>query len=289
MKHLAKFIGLVLCIMGFSAFGQQPLTYQVLIADKASSHGKVISQFDQLLPGDTIEIESTGYLALISNYFHPLEIEGDTIFALPNYGTEDLGNAFERPDLSVLYSEHPFNNKLANGGVDHAQYFMDLLYPLTASHVISPNSGRAVPVIWQDYRDNDQQNEEAQISISDMFYEVITEFSLKPDMSCLDLSHYPEAIEILKKDGFVIIDFKQDYLNGRQFAVKLSTNSNWKHPFGLKSCKIKSPVYALAMALFLEYNHAGYLEAAKKYYTLATQLSANPVYQQLLEANFKRH
>ncbi|MTI39544.1 hypothetical protein [Fulvivirga lutimaris] len=289
MKHLAKIIGISLCIMHISSFAQKSLTYQVLIANKASSHGHEISQFDQLLPGDTIEIRSLGYIALISSYFHPLEHQGDTTFVLPNYGREDIGNAFERPDLQVLYSDQSFHNQLANNGVDHAQYFMDLLYPLTASHVISPYSGRAVPLIWQDHRDNDQQNDEAQISISDMFYEVITEFSLEPDMSCLDLNHYPEVLKKLEQDSFIIIDLSQDDLNGRQFAVKLSSNSNWKHPFELQSCKIRSPIYALAMALFLEYNHTSYLETARKYYSLATQLSENPVYLYLLEAFIKRH
>ena len=289
MKHLAKNIRLGLLMMSLSAYGQQPLTYQALIADKASMNGASVNQFDQLFPGDTIEVTSSGHFAAISNYFHSIEVEGDTLIVLPIYGSEDLGNAFERPDLKVLYDDKPFGNINADNAVDHAIYFMDLLYPLTASHVISPNSAKAVPIIWKDYRDIEQKREPANVSISNMFYEVIVEFGFDEGLTCLDLNNYPEALIKLKEDSFVILDFKQDHLNGRQFAIKLSSKPNWKHPFELESCKIKRPVYAVALALFLEYNYSAYRDAAKEYYERAVQLSTNNNYQQILDAYLKRH
>lgn len=282
--NLKKWILLAASVTLFlNCFGQKSLTYQVLVADKAYAQSRMIYQFEQLLPGDTIEIKSRGYLAVVSSQFHPLEVAGDTTFVLPNYELEEIGNAFIRPDLEKLFSNIRLNNSYGTNAVEHAMYFMDLLYPLKASHIIS-SSDKLIPVIWKDYRSNkEKEEEEASVKITDMFANTITAFELDEGFICLNLNQYPKAIEAFNRDSLIIIDFYQPNMNGRQFAVKLTANTNWQHPFEINECRVDSPTLAVAIGMFLEYNRGTYSDIISSYYELATLLSSVPVYRTIYE------
>ncbi len=282
MVNVLKYSLSILCaLLSVRSSAQAPLTYQVLATEHSYVGDLAVSQFDNLLPGDTVLVGSSGHLALISNYFHALEIDQDSVFVLPDLGVEDLGAAYKRPDLRDLFSGQRIEGNEWMGGVEHATYFMDLFFPLK-THTILPGQTTAIPIVWNDNRSEEEKEGVIVVKIKDMFDEDIAEFRMEADPTCLDLSTYPKMDEILGQDGFVIVSFEQQYLNGREFAIKLPKSKSWNAPFA--SCEIPNAASAVALAMFLEYNH-GYFKDRNTsyYYALAAQLSSHPQYAKLNE------
>lgn len=281
MVSLGKYALLAVCmLLGWLSHAQPSLSYQVLATENTYVGSHVVSQFDHLLPGDTVSVRSSGYLALISNYFHTLEIGRDSVLVLPHLGVEDVGSAYERPDVRGLFSRQRLDRNTKIGAVEHASFFMDLLFPVV-THTVSTGAA-VIPIVWNDNRSENQRREVMTVKIMDMFYDEITQFQMEPDAVCLDLRYYPEVAKVLERDSFVIVSFGQQYLNGREFAIKLAKSTGWKAPFA--SCEIQSAVSAVALAMFLEYNH-GYFKDRHTayYYELATQLSSHPQYKKINE------
>jgi hypothetical protein len=270
VNFLKFFLSTFLFLCVHAALAQIPLTYQVLIAENVSMGTHRLNQFDTVLPGDTLQIKSTGYLALISNYFHAIEAK-DTVLVVPDLGLERLGKEHERPDLRKLFADKPI---FIGGSVDHATYYFKLFYPKRI-HVLSTGITNTIPIAWNDYRSKgDRVN--PRIQIKSIFDDEVEEFEIEGDSICLNLNDHPKAKEQLNEDKVLVISLSQPHMHGDSFAVELPTSANWTQPFS--SCKITDASAAVSFAMFLEYNHGAFRKDIEPYYKLATQLSSNSNY-----------
>ena len=265
-------------------YGQQSLSYQVLIAENVSINNLVISQFDHLWPGDTVHIGASGYLALISSNFHSIEIPHDSVLVIPDLGTEDFEKEYSRPDLRGLFAVQDIGSSNSYGAVALGMSSLKLVYP-TIRYSLSSTHINSIPIVWNDHTDAHDTKEKLEIMISSLYAEDLVTFEIDSNSFCLNVEEYPAARDVLLHDSAILVQLERDHQR-QTFSITLSDNDLWHPPFDV--CEITNPVMAVAFALFLEYNRKNLKDPAKPYYLLATQLSRNPQYRKIYENSLNR-
>lgn len=281
--HVLKFLLLVLsgaCIY-ISSIAQVPLTYQVLAVENARIGNQRLYSLERVAPGDTIHIEDSGYLALISNYYHAIEITSDSVLVLSALNKEDLDRFHTLPDLRNLFGDKPFGKY---GAVEHVIPNLEWLYPGIVT-LIGRDDSQQIRLIWRDTRWGDLKKEKLIVQFRTIFEDEIMQIVLESDSLCLRLSEYPEVVSQLQENGNVMVDIRSESERTNSILLKRSKTPDFRLP---DTCEITDPVVAVMTGLSMEYEHAVYSEYIEPFFKLATQISARPVYQTIYQYYLNR-
>jgi hypothetical protein len=265
--------------------GQHPVVFNVLDSDGAVFNGRNLEPFDELQQGDTVFVAKDGYLGLISNYYHGIELHGDTTFIIPSFQGIWLDESLERPPLRKLHLE----DRLARGGaVEHDMQYLEFLWPDKWRHM----PGEKPCFNWRLVGYDQGDGESYALSVSDIFDEMTVPVdTVTSTMLQLSLDTLPNLFEAMSTGG--AFAFKVSALNqgGTSFESGLTFHVVQNYPTVFMSrvnpCIVSNAVEAVAMALYYEYNFDTFTRETADFYSLASSLSSRDVYREI-ERHFLR-
>jgi hypothetical protein len=290
MKYII--ITIVLTILQqLSCFGQTTISdnsspFQVLYATETTNkEGQYLKSLDMVSIDEVLSIGKGGTLSLIHYSGFPIEINKDTsvtirklqeILEVPEESRKVKGKIVypTRPEIGRLFGSDRKSRR--GNAVMSACHDCDL-----GLRIIYPPKNNKRRIRFEDqlclkWKSN---SENYKIRITNIFEELID--SLSVHNSELVLSSETLA-KLFEKDDILLLkieDIKNPMLSGTVTLSKYSsTPLDFPYP-----CELTKATFALMTAFYLEMKPWDALDEAEKYYTLATELSKENFYIEILE------
>lgn len=280
---------LVLCLLvslilyfPFNVEGQatsKKFAFQVMVAENATSAKLgLIKSLDVLGEGDTVAVKN-GVLAMVHENGYPVEISQDSVIVISKISNlikayKELNGYFSMgiANLDLLFVRSPAKVRewlSKRGIIDDINPFVVYYPPISRV-----NLNDDVCLTWSPIKGASYV-----ARVRDMYDD---EF-LRIPSSTNEVRFSMEQLEETKVDR-LLVSVKPS--KGGQEEDRLGIHFIDVVPFPFP-CDLEKPSVAILAALNMEWSRQPYLDGAEKYYLLATRLSNNPFYAQMLD-NFKK-
>jgi hypothetical protein len=296
-------------VISTSSSAQTFYPFQVLYAENTKlSSGKELKSLDMVSDKETIKISEGGYLVLIHETGIPVELTGDTTALL-----NEIHSILD-PPLSEKTRKKITKGKVSN--IRHSYQrtaglsYLFITNPVEARKTqlnltgacsdCSPNNGIEYPplidrriyfddevkITWntRHLTNKPEPLTEFVVRFKNLFDDEVKSIKVVGKELILPKS---EMIELFKEEPNIIFYVTDSYQQGLPDGVIISPfyTKAFQFPY---SAKIKTPAAALMAGYFFELASWEASEEAKSYYELATRLSDNKFYKEMLANYHKR-
>ncbi len=281
---------LTLVISG-SLSAQTVYPFQVLHAENAKlSSGKELKSLDMISIEETIHINNDGYLALIHETGIPIEFSDTTVVlkelhSILNPPSAKSLSTFQKSVsldyLFVFQSAEAKRMRLSHMGASHDDRLAYVIYPPLINGRIY--FSKDVMIVWKP-----NIGTEIIVKVMNVYDEKLRSYEVKDNLVLI-----PE-VELNYQNVNCIITFSPPTEKERKgktsesqivhFISRFYTNKI-DFPY---SAEVKTPAAALMTGYFFELASWEASEEARSYYELATRLSDNKFYKEMLSNYLKR-
>ncbi len=278
-RHLI--VALLLICNAITVYGQGNIVFEVLSADNSWVGNKRVETFDSFKYGDTITVMEGGFLSMISNYYHAVELSEDTIMAIPSFAEDFPQHGAIRPPLKRLFSDTRIITK-ANSGVEHDFQYIEFLWPDPWRHSFEEN-----PCIqWRLLGYDDDEVVAYALSATDFFDEkTVVVDTVSGVITMYEFESNPDVVYLGKKEDFFAFRVEAIDDAGTSFEGATSGYSFDRETIQpitrVNPCKVSTATEAIALGLYFESNHGAFLSQTASFYTQATLLSTKPVFKDI--------
>jgi hypothetical protein len=269
-----------------SAKGLESFPFQVIFAkDVKNGKGDNITALDLISANESLIIQENGELAMVHYFGFPVEFHGDTTISASALQEEfialaevsgELSMSRNRPGIEYLFKREDDRKILATSSCHSCNYDMEIIYP-PRHHSRAIFLDNELCIEWRTTGSDNYT-----IEIKTVFDDSVATFY----SSTNKLTISAEDVKRMLKHDSILHCVIKDESSKRESEITVMRGFGPQRIDYSFSCSVEKASYALMTAYFLEVSQRSYSKEAEDCYVLATQLSNQDFYDQMLD-NFR--
>ncbi|QSE98064.1 hypothetical protein [Fulvivirga lutea] len=274
---LSELFLVILTFLSIQGYGQT--FFQALDAENAYFENEPIKQFQGFKAGDTLVVEKNGYVALVSNFYHAVELLNDTTWVVPHIDQHKYLSTMKAPILKQFLEE----NKLAlDQPVEHALQYMEIYWP-PKKWVL--DASEEFPIFWE-LHGLKEGLVSTKIQFTSLFGEVI--FTIQDYEKDEPITFSDSLKTAFEKEKELFMEVSATAFE-KEFSEKVLLSIT-ENKIGIaNAADVDNAVEAVALAFFFERNCPELEHRTRELYKQALRFSDREIYRQLYQAFEERN
>lgn len=257
-------------VTGFNCTGQ--IKGIVLEAEACSVGQHPIEVFSQVHTGDSIAVK--GSLVVITNYYQLFEIDGDSLFVVPDMATKDLRHKPIFPRLEQILGSSSFAKTKP---VSHGFESVNVIWPPDKWTYVE---GEPICLMWHPLKASQQ----FKLTIRDLYDDEVFASAVDSGARSQILQVEGDVARAFRENGFIMLTVADDSGSADERGIFYSNHEEFTR---INPCEVNTAAQAVLAAIGLE-AYGATTSITRSFYERALALSEHQKVYRILSENFDK-